>query len=151
MSRPSYNPACEACIHERICYIWGEHECQDAACYVNDCFEPKVEPEKEPSFFTKELLDKLDAISAMEPPETWIWPNPIPMSYEVVLIIKTACGMAASALRAKLNDAVLRTMIYHPRGGEIEMPDESAYNEEFKKRVEELLEKWTGEKTGGNT
>ena len=32
---------CSNCIHERICDLWRQQECQSAACYVDDCFEPK--------------------------------------------------------------------------------------------------------------
>ncbi len=33
---------CQECIHERICAIWQSQECQNASCYVDDCFEPKL-------------------------------------------------------------------------------------------------------------
>jgi len=33
---------CENCIHERICVIWRATECQDASCYIEDCYESAV-------------------------------------------------------------------------------------------------------------
>lgn len=34
---------CENCIHERICVIWRANECQDASCYIEDCYEPAAD------------------------------------------------------------------------------------------------------------
>ena len=108
---------CENCVHERICALWRANECQDAACYVNDCFEPKPrpcsdgapaerepaqeEPEREGSFVTRKLIERLEDISALELPDAWKPGQALLISFEMLMVIKEACGMAASALRVR--------------------------------------------------
>lgn len=111
MSRPSYNPDCEACIHKRICDIWGEHECQDAACYVNDCFEPMLRPcsngapaeredtEVDVSYLTRKLIKRLDEICVMEMPEDWLTGHPEQFRLRVLAGVKDAACLVAAALR----------------------------------------------------
>lgn len=33
---------CNRCIHSRICQLWEQSECQNASCYVEDCFEENI-------------------------------------------------------------------------------------------------------------
>lgn len=27
---------CKKCLHEKVCALWAEHECQDASCFCQD-------------------------------------------------------------------------------------------------------------------
>lgn len=48
---------CEKCIHQRICDIWRAQECQSALCFVDDCFEPKIDTEE--LLIVRELRENL--------------------------------------------------------------------------------------------
>lgn len=42
---------CKKCLHEKVCALWAEHECQDASCFCQDgCdyFAPTLTPPNEP-------------------------------------------------------------------------------------------------------
>ena len=41
---------CKKCLHEKVCALWAEHECQDASCFCSDgCdyFTPTLTPPNE--------------------------------------------------------------------------------------------------------
>ena len=41
---------CKKCLHEKVCALWAEHECQDASCFCQDgCdyFTPTLTPPNE--------------------------------------------------------------------------------------------------------
>ena len=41
---------CKKCLHEKVCALWTEHECQDASCFCQDgCdyFTPTLTPPNE--------------------------------------------------------------------------------------------------------
>ena len=37
---------CDTCLHEKICALWRANECQDAACYSDDCYTPAADVAK---------------------------------------------------------------------------------------------------------
>ena len=42
---------CKKCLHEKVCALWTEHECQDASCFCRegcDYFAPTLTPQNEP-------------------------------------------------------------------------------------------------------
>ena len=52
---------CKKCLHEKVCALWAEHECQDASCFCQDgCdyFTPTLTPPNEP--LTLEKLREMD-------------------------------------------------------------------------------------------
>ena len=52
---------CKKCLHEKVCALWAEHECQDASCFCQDgCdyFTPTLTPPNEP--LTIEQLRQMD-------------------------------------------------------------------------------------------
>ena len=41
---------CKKCLHEKVCALWTEHECQDASCFCRegcDYFAPTLTPPNE--------------------------------------------------------------------------------------------------------
>lgn len=45
-----------------------------------------------------EILERLDKISKLEPPDTWL-SGPLKISFELLMVIKEVCGIAADELR----------------------------------------------------
>ena len=45
---------CRDCVHNPICQLWRNAECQDAGCYSDDCFQRK-QPEKSADQMFREL------------------------------------------------------------------------------------------------
>ena len=45
---------CRDCVHNPICQLWRNAECQDAGCYSDDCFQRK-QPEKSADEMFREL------------------------------------------------------------------------------------------------
>lgn len=59
---------CKKCLHEKVCALWAEHECQDASCFCSDGCD----------YFTPTLT----------PPNEWVSvENALPPEHEPVLCI----------------------------------------------------------------
>ena len=58
-------------------------------------------PEREESFVMRKLIERLEDISALELPDAWKPGQAVLISFEMLMVIKEACGMAASALRVR--------------------------------------------------
>ena len=90
---------CRECIHKPICDLWYAQECQTASCYTDDCFEPKKKPAREGSFVRKKLIERLEYISELEPPD--VNSPGVLFSNELFMMLREACGMAAYELRVE--------------------------------------------------
>lgn len=51
------------------------------------------------SFVLEKLIERLEDISEIEPPDGWKPGETLYISYEMLMVIKEACGMAAYELK----------------------------------------------------